>query len=308
MFHRVLEPSDPRWAHCDPDYTLRADLFDQCLRFFRRHYNLVSADDVLQASRGRKPLPARAMLVTFDDGWADNVDFALPRLRAQGVPGLMFVVSDAVGSPTIFYQERIVSAWRRGTLSVARLAELLQPFDAGVPPEMPEDAASLRELIARVEKLEPTARGQLLDLLGPAVHVDQRQMVTVDELHLLQQGGVSIGLHGKTHAPMTGVADLDAELSGARAEMAARLRESAPPATMSFPHGRYDERIAGKARQAGFELVFTSVPVVNPVRSTVGWLLGRLGFEADAVTDAAGRFRPDRLALYLFRRPHRLLA
>jgi hypothetical protein len=49
--------------------------------------------------------------------------------------------------------------------------------------------------------------------------------------------------------------------------------------------------------------LFTSVPALNDARAAPGWLLGRLGFEAAAVADASGRFRPDRLALYLFRRP-----
>ena len=60
---------------------------------------------------------------------------------------------------------------------------------------------------------------------------------------------------------------------------------------------------AGGARDAGYELVFTSVPALNPVRPAVGWLLGRTGFEASTVRDAKGRFRPDWLALYLFRKP-----
>ena len=34
MFHRVLEPQDPRWASCDPDYTVSASLFSESLRFF----------------------------------------------------------------------------------------------------------------------------------------------------------------------------------------------------------------------------------------------------------------------------------
>jgi hypothetical protein len=58
----------------------------------------------------------------------------------------------------------------------------------------------------------------------------------------------------------------------------------------------------------GYELVFTSVPALNPVRPTVGWLLGRTGFEANTVRDAKGRFRPDWLALYLFRKPSQSLA
>ena len=107
---------------------------------------------------------------------------------------------------------------------------------------------------------------------------------------------------------MTARRDLDAELGGARAEMSARLPHRPAPVTMSFPHGRFDASIAERARSAGYELVFTSVPALNPTEGKVGWLLGRLGFETGAVADAAGRFRPERLALYLFRRPLEMLA
>ncbi len=134
-------------------------------------------------------------------------------------------------------------------------------------------------------------------------------MVTVEELHRLAAGGMALGLHGKTHAPMKHAADLDAELSGARAALARQLGQPAPNAeSMSFPHGSFDDAIAQRARDAGYELIFTSVPVLNPVAGGVGWLLGRTGFETDAVVDARGRFRPDWLALYLFRKPAQRLA
>ncbi|MFT3954851.1 MAG: polysaccharide deacetylase family protein [Piscinibacter sp.] len=308
MFHRVLEPGDPRWAHCDPDYTLRADLFAQCLGFFASHYNMVTAHDVLRARRGEGGLPDRALLITFDDGWRDNVDFALPAMRIRKVPGLMFVVADAVGRDAPFYQEQIVGAWRRGRLDTATLARALQGAGDTQAAATSDDLDALRHLIARVESLTPPVRAALLDTLNDRLPDGLRHMINADELRQLDEGGVAIGLHGKTHLPMTAAPDLDAELAGARADMAARLPQRDPPATMSFPHGRFDAPIAQRAREAGYELVFTSVPVVNPTAGKVGWLLGRLGFENGTVSDRQGRFRPDLLALYLFRRPGRVLA
>ena len=131
MFHRVLDPADPRWNSCDPDYTLPVDLFIHSLEFFRRHYNVVSMEDVLAARHGRKRLPPRPLLITFDDGWADNADFALPQLHERALPALMFVVADAVGARQPFYQERIFSAWRRGTLQMSTLREELLPETVG---------------------------------------------------------------------------------------------------------------------------------------------------------------------------------
>lgn len=308
MFHRVLGARDPRWAGCDPDYTLAADLFARCLDFFRRHYHVVAAAQVLAARRGGGPLPPRALLITFDDGWADNVEFALPRLRAAGMPGLLFVVADAVDRRQPFYQEQIVGAWRRGSLPVEDLRQALVESGYPAAPVAGNDNASLRRLIAELESVPLAQRERVLARLGARLDDGVRNMVSAAELGQLRDGGVEIGLHGKTHEPLTRSDDLEAELAGARAEVAARLPADSAPATMSFPHGKYDLDIARRAREAGYELVFTSVPALNPVAPAPGWLLGRLGFETAAVADADGRFRPDRLALYLFRRPQRLLA
>ena len=247
------------------------------------------------------------MLITFDDGWADNVEFALPRMREHGLPGLMFVVSDAVDRAESFYQERIVGAWRRGTLTLERLADALRLHGASVTLASIRDDAHLRHLIERVEELPDQARSLLLADLEAELADGLRQMLTSDELRVLDEGGIAIGLHGKTHTPMTQAADLDAELAGARSEIAARMPYRKPPSMMSFPHGRFDAAIAAQAQQAGYELAFTSVPAINAVQASVGWLLARLGCDTDAATDAQGRFQPERLALYLFRSPHRTL-
>jgi len=302
MFHRVLDAADPRWRSCDPDYTLEAGLLEACLAFFRRHYRIVSVEDVLAARRSGTPLPPRALLVTFDDGWSDNADFALPRLARAGVPGLLFVVADVVGRRLAFYQERIVGGWRLGRLRVADLAAA-----AGLTADG-EDIASLRLVIAAIERLDETERTQALAPFADALDDGLRHMVTPEELQALEHGGIAIGTHGKTHTPMPHAADLDAELGGARTAVATYLAGSTPPATMSFPHGRYDAAIAERARAAGFELVFTSDPTINPAGDRPGWLLGRLGFEQSGIVDRAGRFRPDKLALHLFRRPIRALA
>ncbi len=308
MFHRVLEPGDPRWPHCDPDYTLRADLFARSLEFFAAHYNIVDADDVLRARRGEGALPDRALLVTFDDGWRDNVDFALPLMRSRRMPGLMFVVADAVGRQDPFYQEQIVGAWRRGRLEAATLAQVLRAAGDVEAADADPGLPGLRRLIARLERLDAAARSVALGALEGVLSDGLRHMVNADELGALQSGGVTIGLHGKTHTPLTAAGDLDAELAGARAALAPHAPASSALNTMSFPHGRFDDAIARRAHEAGFELVFTSVPIVNPTDARVGWLLGRLGFEVATVSDRRGSFRPDLLALYLFRRPSRQLA
>lgn len=302
MFHRILDPDDPRWASCDPDYTLDAGLFQDCLAFFRRHYQAVSLDQVLAARRGGARLPPRAVLLTFDDGWADNHDHALPALQAAGMPGLLFTVADAVGARQPFFQEQLIAALRLGRLQVGDVLAALRDRGIVLDTAAAEGLDGMRRVIATLEQLDPASRAAVLAPLQPALDDGLRHMLDDDELRALAEGGVAIGVHGKTHVPFTRAADLDAELSGARAQVGGLL-DTEPPVTLSFPHGRYDDAIVERAFSAGYELAFTSDPGVNPVSPWPPALLARLGFEQSGIVDGQGRFRPDWLALYLFRAP-----
>ena len=157
MFHRVLTEQDPRWPSCDPDYTLEAGLLERCLAFFRRHYNVVSADEVLAARRDGTPLPDRALLITFDDGWADNHAHALPRLRNANMPALLFAVADAIDRDEPFFQERLIAAFRLGRVRVPALLSALA--DRGL--RLPE----AKQLIEKAVQLVPDD-GYILDSLG----------------------------------------------------------------------------------------------------------------------------------------------
>lgn len=311
MFHRTLRADDPRWASCDPDYTLGEDLFVDSLAFFKRHYRVVSLDDVLRARRAGAGLPPRALLITFDDGWLDNVDYALPALQRAGLPAVMFVAADAVGARQPFYQERIIAAWRLGKLTVDAFAATMAEHGGARPDR--DGIAGLRPLIAQLESMTSAQRSAVLQRHADALDDGEQHMIDVADLARLRAGGMELGLHGKSHVPMLRAENLDAELGGARAAMAAMLDApeglaSPACATMSFPHGSFDEAIAARAREAGYELLFTSVPVLNSVGRQPSWLLGRTGYEADTVADRDGSFRPDLLAWYLFRRATRRLA
>ena len=72
---------------------------------------------------------------------------------------------------------------------------------------------------------------------------------------------------------------------------------------MSFPHCRWTPEIVERARAQGYELLFTSVPALNRLGPHCADVLGRVGIETDAAQDSHGHFRPEWLALRLFRRP-----
>jgi peptidoglycan/xylan/chitin deacetylase (PgdA/CDA1 family) len=92
MYHRILERGELSTA--DP-YAVSVDLLEAQLDWFASHsYLPVPLDLALQAPAQGE---TRRFAITFDDGYSDCLELALPVLRSRGVPATVFVVSKAVG-------------------------------------------------------------------------------------------------------------------------------------------------------------------------------------------------------------------
>jgi poly-beta-1,6-N-acetyl-D-glucosamine N-deacetylase len=71
-------------------------LVEQLSWLQRNGFHGVSVDDILAARDGRKPLPDKAFLVTFDDGYESFYTRAFPILKALNVPAVLAVEGDWV--------------------------------------------------------------------------------------------------------------------------------------------------------------------------------------------------------------------
>ncbi len=88
----------------------------------RRGFVFISADDLLAAREGRIGLPRRAVLLTFDDCYADLLDVACEILRPRGIPALAFAVTGMASYTNEWDQPH--GAHRHRLLDWAQLREL----------------------------------------------------------------------------------------------------------------------------------------------------------------------------------------
>jgi peptidoglycan/xylan/chitin deacetylase (PgdA/CDA1 family) len=304
MFHRVTAIGSPAQKNADPEYSVPAPLFAACLRFFGRHYTVVGLEQLRASLRDGSPLPAHSLLITFDDGWQDNVSVALPILRWQGFPAAVFVAADVLAQTTSWWwQEILLRALRTGCASWDQLWTL-----AGGKPLPPGDPELV--LLACYGALDPSERLRLLAPFVADAAAEGTHMIGPDGLRELAAGGIGLGAHGAAHLPLTMMAEPETDLGRARAVLEPQLRPLGQPLdVLSFPHGRYDSASLAAARAAGFSILLTSDPCLNAAPAgRPGPLLGRIPMDADAITDAAGAFAPSRLATWLFHRPVEALA
>jgi O-antigen/teichoic acid export membrane protein/peptidoglycan/xylan/chitin deacetylase (PgdA/CDA1 family) len=308
MFHRVLPADDPRHAGADPEWTMTPDSLDRCLRFFKRHYQVVTAEQVFAALRGEQALPPRSMLVTFDDGWADTAEFAQPVLDRNGISALVFVAAGAVNRAAPFWEELLYSFLATQPASLSRLKEEmaasgLAPLDP-VPAQVNEHA--IRAVIRQLGQCERTSVLAMVARL-PDPGAAFPAMLDAEQLSGLSAGGHAIGGHGMTHQPLTRVEDLEQEMREAQSAIVNYLRHG-PIESMSLPHGASSPKVLDQCRAAGYRYLFNSESYLNAVdhRAAVGGLIGTIGrihIPQREITGHGGQVDPVRLATWLMLRP-----
>jgi peptidoglycan/xylan/chitin deacetylase (PgdA/CDA1 family) len=285
MFHRVLDKDDPRYAGANPQYTVTQQEFAVALAFFRRWYSIVSLEQVEAAIAGAA-LPPCPMLITFDDGWRDNLEYALPLLKEHGVSAVLFVATQSIGRHEGFWQE-----------------ELVDQILTGGGGTREERLRAARALIAEYSAIPAPERAIALASAATKRRDMPRRMVDAADLMELARNGVAMGGHGHTHEPLTEIENPSAEISSSR-KVLDELGLGGERPAFSFPHGRWSAELLRAVRAGGFGICFTSEKRLVPFAALrVGGMIGRIEMDFTSFRKR-GKVDIPALAVSLLTLPH----
>ena len=271
-YHRVDDPeARPDLA---PQLAVRPAAFEAQMRLVAERYNPVSLDDVLAAVREGRPLPPRAVLVTFDDAYIDFAQHAWPVLQRHGIPVVLFVPTAYPADPSrAFWWDRLYYA-----LQTTRASAVETPVGC-FPLHTPRDRwSAYRRLRAYVKTLPHSEAEALLerlyaDLGAPPVRAS---VLDWDALRRLAAEGVRLAPHSRTHPLFNRISPEEARLEalGSWADLA---REVGPtPRVFAYPSGGVSEAVVQQLGQAKFRLAFTTERGINDLRAVHPLRLRRL--------------------------------
>ncbi len=89
-------------------YSIDPGEFEQHMQYLADHgYTAISLSELFAAKSGDKPLPKKPVIITFDDGYADNYLTALPIMEKYRMKGTVFIITGQVGQPEYMTWEQI---------------------------------------------------------------------------------------------------------------------------------------------------------------------------------------------------------
>jgi peptidoglycan/xylan/chitin deacetylase (PgdA/CDA1 family) len=259
LYHRVADTKDDPQLLC-----ISPRNFREHLEVIRERYRPLSLQELVRSLEACR-LPERFVVITFDDGYADNLHNAKPLLAKAGVPATVFVSTGCLGGSQGFWWDELQGI-------------LLPPAAEGaVRWNVAEKTApSARHELYRAscEKLRalPAAdRRKALDDLrrqhgsGAGAESPCQVMSAEDVGALAKDGLVEIGAHTVNH-PRLAALPLDEqrqEIVGSKVQLEAIL--GGPVRSFSYPFGGTDDYSAETVRlvsEAGFNCACANSPGV----------------------------------------------
>lgn len=282
MYHRIATPSADPW-----DLSVSPQHFAEHLSVLRDWAACRSFGDLVSALDA-PARPHRLAAVTFDDGYRDNLEAALPLLEAHDVPATVFVVSGMMGATREFWWDALtrvflatpelpetlefatpagMCVWRLGAAArcapteMRALSQSRFPFDARTHPRM-RVLAQVRETLFDASMAEAEAMADaVLDWAGLArTGASGDHPMTETELCALSTSGlVEIGGHTLTHRPLDRLSQPDAlrEVCGSREAL--RDVVGCEIKSFAYPYGRFGPDTPGVVAKAGFSAACTTM-------------------------------------------------
>lgn len=250
IYHRVLTRPDPLF----PGEVDQVE-FNRQLGLLKSMFNVIPLLDAVHHLRAGT-LPPRAACITFDDGYADNAEVAMPILQKHGLPATFFIATGFLDGGRM-WNDTVIELVRRTpgpTLDARALGLGLHPTGS-----IQERSKAIGALIGQLKYLGLEQRlaqvEQLAALAGCSLPDDL--MMRSEQVRELRRGGMDIGAHTVRHPILATLTpeEARAEIGNGKRALEDILGERVP--LFAYPNGKpgtdYRAEHVAIVRELGFD-------------------------------------------------------
>lgn len=280
-YHRILDPQKPT-SFDDTVFGPDAEAFRNHLIWMKKYGEPISENDLLDLVYKNRPLPKKAFLVTFDDGYSDNVTKALPILKEQKVPAIFFIPTSSIIKRELGWWDEIYWCLKH--------AKKTNFVFRGTPINL--DPLHLRhsaEFFIQLMKMEPQNKTAfLLEELRQSCGSEpipfearDSELMTWEQAKECLANNIRIGSHTHSHRVL---ATLDVETQRKELTDSKQILEEMLGTTihsLAYPVGGYEHfntETMQIAKECGYKLAFSFLTGTNLSRKINPYDIKRIDF------------------------------
>jgi len=305
-YHRVWTP-DLSWASetqagCPLDDNLISaspEEFEKQVKYLKTNYDCIDFSALSEILRGNLKFRGNALIITFDDGYKDNYEYAYPILKEHGVPATIFIATEFIDKRRLFWWDKVaymVKQFQGNLFNINgyrfELKNLLGGKVGVFPKEKGRHSSSrenvIDEILMILKNLEDDERRNTIEHLAEELkvsipqHIAETSLMTWNQIREISNNGIEIGSHTVSHPVLHKIPhkQLIYELK----ESKRRLEEEIGKEIIAFSYPVNDhggeERIKNAVRDAGYSFATALTHGKNKLSSMNPYSLKRLTVES----------------------------
>ena len=276
MYHRIKSSVQGDGIH--------VDTFRRQMNMLRDGFNVISLNDLLQLSMIKQPIPKHAVVITFDDGYADFYDNAFPVLQEFSLPATLFVTTGFVDNQTWLWPDKIKFLLSETKLSEISVPEINRVFRLKV-----DENKAWHAIADFCLTIPDKAKKQLILSLAEKLGVDipvcapnQFRSLNWGQIKEMSSQGLDVGSHSVSHPVMTKLELTDLRNELILSKEAIELHINKPVEGFCYPNGLSEDindEVKREIRSAKYQYAIAAFPSDNPLSDV--WEIKRYAASSD---------------------------
>ena len=284
-YHRILD-TDKEIEYLFDENLISADsdTFQWQVEFLKKHYDVISFEELSERLSGRKKITGKELLITFDDGFSDNYSNAFRILNSVDIPATFYISTSYMNSKKTFWFNEVVHSIKTAenlsfTLNGDRYNFHLTQENRKKSIDIVLNQLKKISNAERIEAIESLYRD--LEFNADNIPASERPM-TWKNISEMASNNMEIGSHSMSHPILSKLTDTEMEYEIVNSKQTIESVTGKKCRSIAYPVGGHDtftDKVQQASKLAGYEFGLSYISGNNQVEKLNTYSLNRLHIE-----------------------------
>ena len=246
-FHRISNEKDYSYP------AMPLTIFHLLIKYFSKNYSIILPSDVLKKTSQSK------LILTFDDGYKDFIDFALPILVHYKVPAVMNVVVNSMLTGELFWTQKLSYVINHNIKLKKNLVVRSIKGDKEFMLDKNTAEKSALIIYQELKNLSQEQRNEIINAWVSGIEIPPNFLMSIEDMKTCIKNGIIIGSHSYSHEALTEKTEkeiLIKEIESSKLMLEDILKLKVD--IFASPNGEVNSNILAAASNSGYKYFFTT--------------------------------------------------
>jgi peptidoglycan/xylan/chitin deacetylase (PgdA/CDA1 family) len=230
--------------------------FEKQMRFVKKRFSVINFNILSNILSSGKLLPKNSLIITFDDGYADNSEIAWSIMKKYGLTGTVFLSTSFMDGKGVFWFDKltyIIKHMPNGRIFLDDGKHIFE-LENGNRMRIRDSVMKLFRTISnedRIRLFEQLEQYSKIDILPD--YLKLASPLTWNQIIEMSKGGMEFGSHTVTHPFLSNLTidEIMYELVESKRVIEEKLGKEIK--SIAYPSGSYDHRVVNCAKSCGYQ-------------------------------------------------------